>query len=726
MHKQLIYLLLILAVYGCNTNEKYSAVTTPTEASTFVGSISCKECHQQEYDSWEGSHHDQAMKFAGEHAILGDFDNAIFTHKNVKSTFFKKDGDYYVNTEGSDGTYRDYKIIYTFGVTPLQQYIVKLENGKFHCLITAWDSVENKWYHLQPDLDIANEEWMHWTGGSMNWNNMCADCHSTNVHKNYESETDTYTTSFSEINVSCEACHGPSSSHVEFYEKELTGTPPKMHMGTGLSSEDLVQQCARCHSRRSQFTDYYNYEGHFLDHYNPQLLTDPTYFVDGQIRDEDYVYASFMQSKMYSEGISCRDCHDVHSMELKIQGNNLCLTCHVPSYNTPEHHYHEVNTEASQCINCHMTGRIYMGNDFRRDHSFRNPRPDQTEKYGTPNACNSCHTDKSAKWAADFIREKYGEERADHFSDHLLEGFHNNKEGYETLFSNTNYPEIARATAINQYMTHQVTREDVNKLLKYLKDSSALVRNETVKALETTRSPEFSSNIAPLLNDSIRLVRISAARYFNLLGIDRLEDVAYKNATKEYLKDLNYNLDFASGNHQKAIYYQSKNNTEDAIKHYERAIEIDNYFNMSRMNLALIYYQIGRVKESEALYLKVVEQEPEFSSSYYMLGLLYNETGDTDKSMEYLELAAKKEPRNSSVFYNYALMLQKAGDNKKSLEIINSGLEFFPNTERLLYVKLLGELNLEQNSKAKATCLELLKIAPDNTDYANILKSLEQ
>lgn len=726
LHKNKLYLLLLIVIYGCNTNEKYSSVDTTTEAVKFVGSISCKECHEKECNSWEGSHHDQAMKIADSTTILADFNNATFVHKNVKSTFFKKEGDFYVNTEGADGNYYDYKIIYTFGFTPLQQYIVKLEDGKFHCLITAWDSVENKWYHLQPNLDIVHDEWMHWTGGSMNWNTMCADCHSTNLHKNFESETYSYATTFSEINVSCEACHGPSSAHVDFYEKEVqNGIPPKMHMAKNLNSKDLVQQCARCHARRSQFTEYYDYEGHFLDHYDPQLLTDPTYFVDGQILDEDYVYASFKQSKMYSLGISCRDCHDVHSMELKKSGNNLCLTCHVPAYNTPEHHFHKVDTEASQCINCHMTGRTYMGNDFRRDHSFRIPRPDQTEKYNTPNACNGCHTDKSAKWAADFIKESYGAARADHFSDHLLEGFYTDKKGYETLIKNTNYPEIARATAINQYMNHQVTQEDVTNLLKYLKDSSALVRNETVKALEKTRSTTFSNNIAPLLKDSIRLVRISAARYFNMLGVDMLENADFISANKEYLTALDYNLDFASGNHQKALYYQAKNNTEDAIKHYEKALVLDNYFNMSRMNLALIYYQIGKVKESEALYLKVVAQEPEFGSSYYMLGLLYNETGATDKAMEYLELATKKEPRNSSAFYNYALMLQKAENYKKSIQVINSGLEFFPETERLLYIKLLAELNLKLNSKAKETCLKLLNIAPTNTNYLNILKSLE-
>jgi len=723
-----ILFFILITLYSCNSekNKEVTYTAVETVKQTFVGGESCKSCHETEYNLWQNSHHDQAMKIADSTSILANFNNTSFTYKGVTSKFFKKNGDFYVNTEGPDGNYHDYKIIYTFGFTPLQQYIVKFPDGKYQCLITAWDSVKNKWFHLQPKLDIDHKEWMHWTGGSMNWNNMCADCHSTNLHKNFDHKTDTYNTSYSEINVNCEACHGPSSEHVKFYEKEeQKGTPPKMYMSKNMDSKELVQKCARCHSRRSQFSEFFNYEGHFLDHYEPQLLTDPTYFLDGQILDEDYVYASFVQSKMYSLGISCKDCHDVHSMKLKKNGNDLCLSCHTPDYNTKQHHFHKENTEASQCINCHMTGRYYMGNDFRRDHSFRVPRPDQSEKYDTPNACNGCHTDKNAKWAADFIKEKYGKERADHFSDHLLKGYFHDKKGFQEVFSNKNYPEIARATAINQYMNQNITQDDIQNLIYYLKDSSALVRTETIKAIEKSRISDYSPNIATLLKDSVKVVRITAARYFNMINENMSSTNGFEKANSEFLNQMNYNSDFASGQHQKALYYQAKNNTEMAIKAYEKAIQIDNYYNMSRMNLALIYYQIGQPEKSEKLYLKVIELEPEFSLSYYMLGLLYNEQGNNENALKYLALSTNKQPPSINSHYNYAIKLQELNKHKKALNTIEKGLKTFPNSERLLYIKVISLSNSNKLNEAYNTGIQLLNIAPNNTNYQQLVQNIQ-
>ena len=723
-----LYIVLLLIFSSCNSENKkeYSSIQNDAVEATFVGAKSCKSCHEEEFKSWEGSHHDQAMKIADSTTILADFNNTTFIHNKVKSSFFKKEGAFYVNTEGPDGNYYDYKIVYTFGFTPLQQYIVKFPNGQYQCLLTAWDSVKNKWFHLQPNLDIIHDEWINWSGGSQRWNTMCADCHSTNLHKNYDSKTTSYTTSFSEINVACEACHGPASKHNAYYENPIENrVPEKLDMEAMLPSKELVDKCARCHSRRSQITKYFDYKGGFLDHYYPSLLEAPAYELDGQILDEDYVYGSFVQSKMYSKGISCRDCHDVHSLKLKKTGNDLCLTCHVPAYNEPSHHFHKLNTEASQCINCHMTGKTYMGNDFRRDHSFRLPRPDQTVKYNTPNACNNCHTDKSAEWARNFIVEKYGSERPDHFSDYLLKGYFEDTNGFKELFSNTNYPELARATALKQYTNQPLSYDEIVALTAYLKDSSAMVRNETVLAFERIGNSEWSNKIKPLLNDSIRTVRISSARYFNNTREDMSTNVDFKNANKEYLEQLDMNSDFASGQQQIALYYQEQGNEEAAIKAYKRALEIDNHFNMARMNLALLYYQTGLINESEKLYLKVIEQEPEFSYSYYMLGLMYNEKGNDKKAMDYLKLATEKESATMNAFYNYALKLQQAGENEASLKIIEKGLIKFINNERLLYARLIAEINLKQKLNAKRTCNLLIQIDPNNSNYRQIMANLK-
>ena len=718
--------MLLILICACETDS--SRITNYVQEdpviSKFVGSMACLSCHKEQYLSWKNSHHEQSMKIADSLSVLANFNNSSFSRNKIKSTFFKIANEYFVNTQGQDGEYHDYKVEYTFGVSPLQQYIVQFPNGKYQCLQTAWNTEENKWFDLQPDLNIQANEWIHWTGGGLRWNSSCADCHSTNLYKNFDSKSNSYNTTFSEINVSCEACHGPASLHLDYYQKTDKSTnPPHMYMDSSLSSSELVDKCARCHSRRSQITKAYNYEESFLNQYKPTLLIDPIYEPDGQIRDEDYVYGSFVQSKMYHNGVSCKDCHDVHSLKLKKTGNALCLNCHDPKYNTSSHHFHKENSKAAQCINCHMTGKTYMGNDFRRDHSFRIPRPDQTVKYGTPNACNNCHKHKSPEWASEFINSKYGTVRADHFSDLLLAGFHGNNAAYYELISQSNYPDIARATALNQYSKQQLSPQDLMALKKFLKDPSTLVRNEAIHVFEKAKTSECSTIIAPLLIDSIRMVRISAVKYFNSLNLTPLN---LAKPESELLEELEMNADFATGQHQIAEYHQTKGNIGLAIKAYRKAIELDSYQNSSRMNLALLTYQQGNVSEAEKLYLKVIQQEPDFSYSYYMLGLMYHEIGNSLEALNYLGLACEREPVNIRAFYNYALKLQEAGQNEESVRIIDKILKNIPNNEEFLYVKLIGLLNANQHNASYYTCLKLIEIAPNNANYNQIMDRLKQ
>lgn len=720
-------LVLIIILNSCNSDKKgYTSVAAKdSEPAKFVGSASCIACHEEEFQDWQNSHHDQAMKIADSSTILADFNNTTFKNHNVKSTFFKKEGDYYVNLEGPDGEFQDYKIVYTFGVTPLQQYIIEFPNGAFQCLQTAWDTEKNIWFDLQKDLELKSDEWIHWSGGAMRWNTACADCHSTDVRKNFNDETNIYNTTFSEINVGCESCHGPSSKHNEFYENPIEGeTPPKLSMPNGMSPTELVDNCARCHSRRSQITKYFDYTGSFLDHYDPALLTYPTYELDGQIKDEDYVYGSFVQSNMYHNNIACNNCHNSHSLALNQTGNALCLSCHLPKYDTQEHHLHKLNTEASQCINCHMSGKYYMGNDFRRDHSFRIPRPDQSLTYGTPNVCNACHQDKDAKWASDIIVAHYGKERIDHFSDYLLAGSQGDSEAYKTLFSQKKYPEIARATALSLYSKRALSDEQLLYLLEFLKDSSALVRNEAIKSFEKSSNKGYSKYIEPLLKDSIRLNRISAARYFNTVNSLVTEGTPFKAAQKEYLDALDMVSDFAGGQHQKALYHQANGNIDLAIKAYKESIEIDSYYNQSKMNLALLYYQTGNLEETEKLYLKVIEQEPNFSYAYYTLGLVYNEMGKNDEAKKYLLEASNKDPNNINAIYNYSLLLQKEGALTKSIKFLNKSLKRFPDNERLLYAKLSALLNTSQLEEAYTICSKLIEVAPQNNEYRQIMNML--
>jgi tetratricopeptide (TPR) repeat protein len=720
-----VFLLLgFLALLSCTKKEleyesKTQVSSTSLQEADFVGVDNCKSCHEEEYNNWKGSHHDDAMKLADSSSVKGDFSGATFTSHGVKYRFFMQEGNYMVNTQDGDGQYKDFKIEYTFGTTPLQQYLIPFPNGAYQTLQAAWDDQKNQWFDVQARFEIDTTEWLHWTRGAARWNTMCADCHSTNVHKNYNAATESYHTTFDEINVACESCHGPGSLHVDYYKNGQEGANPPFYMKTGMDHEELVDKCARCHSRRGQITDYFDYSGSFLDHYQPALLTNDIYELDGQILDEDYVYNSFTQSKMYHNGVSCRDCHDVHSLKLKKQGNALCMQCHEPNYDSPEHHFHATNSPAAQCINCHMTGRTYMGNDFRRDHSFRVPRPDQSVKYGTPNACNGCHADQSAKWASDIIVEKFGPDRPAHFSDELLPGYHGDNQALLALIENGDLPDVARATAVN-YLAPVASQEELQRITGFLRDSSALVRREVVQALSNRPDVNAMPYVQPLIKDSIRLVRISAANYMLRLDPQASTQPAYQAAIEENLQALEMQADFASGQHGLGVYYETIGQPDAAIDAYRQAIKIDNFYNQARMNLALLLYNQGRVDEAAELYRTVIRQEPDYSYSYYMLGLLYNEQGDLEQSMKYLKEATQKEPRNPRAFYNYATMLYQQKKYGEAVKVAQESELYFGIGEEMLYVKMLSQMESGSSKEAIQSCETLMQLAPNNPQYRQI------
>ena len=460
---------------------------TNEQTAEYRGRESCKECHEKEFNLFQGSDHDMAMDTAINETVLGDFNDVSFSHFGVTSRFFKSDGLFMVNTEGPNGEMVDYQVSYVFGVRPLQQYLIEFPGGRYQCLPLCWDTRPadqggQRWFHIYQQERIPPGDVLHWTRVTQNWNYMCAECHSTNLRKNYSYAEKAYHTTWSEIDVSCEACHGPGSEHIDWAEKVETGSSPDIYPDMGLvvrlmdtddatwifapdsvtarrsvprQSDELVQMCSRCHARRAVATEDYYHGGSLLDTHWPSLLDEGLYFPDGQIEDEVYVYASFLQSKMYKAGVVCKDCHEPHSGKIYVDGNALCYRCHMASeYGPRKHHFHDPAKEGASCMECHMHERTYMVVDPRRDHSIRIPRPDLSDKLGTPNACNQCHPDKSTRWATDYLRQWYGDDllNQSHYGETFWAGRQRYPEAQQELLrlgADQNQPPMIRATAIS-------------------------------------------------------------------------------------------------------------------------------------------------------------------------------------------------------------------------------------------------------------------------------------
>ena len=716
------------------TSEKEFLSTSVIPDDHFLGSESCMECHKDQFKDWKGSHHDKAMETATRETVLARFEGEIHKSQGVTSTFFTKDGSFYANTEGPDGLNHDYKIEYTFGVAPLQQYLVKFPDGRYQALRTAWDTEKKIWYDLYPDFKVVHSEWLHWSRGGLNWNNMCADCHSTNVRENYNENSKSYSTEYSVINVSCEACHGPGKVHVKQVKdlgEAYTSENSNLQMTSAIGSQQLVNACARCHMRREQFSENFNYEGTMLDHYFPQLIESPIYHADGQILDENYVYGSFVQSKMYHNGVSCKDCHDSHSLKLKFEGNKLCVQCHEPKkYDVESHHKHGTISEATQCINCHMTGKNYMGVDYRRDHSFRIPRPDQSIKYDTPNACVQCHTDKTNEWAWKGFKKLYGEVDTIHFSDYLAPGIAGEPNAHQGLFElvqNQKQPDITRASAVMALQNYNV-QQRIEEFMAFLNDKSALVRGATVDVLSQSNANEFITYLLPLLKDDKRTVRVKA--FFTLAdvpeeNIPETYKVAYANVAKEFESYLKINADFSGGQAKKATYYQKKGDLSNTKLAYEKALEIDGYNNIVRSNLANIYYNLGETQKAETAFREVIKQEPDFGLTYYSLGLLLAELDRTDDAIAEMKKAYQLMPDNMRIIYNLSLLYKRNKNYKAAEQTLIAGLSRYPENEELLYALAFQYKDLNENDKAIAVVNKLIMLAPNNANYKNLLNSMK-
>ena len=738
-------LVIVLSIPAYVLKQKYdrpSAVPPPTAA--FAGGQKCAECHKNEYDKWRGSHHDLAMDAANDATVLGNFDNAVFEYFGVTSRFFRTDGRFFVHTRGPGGKMGDFEVKYTFGVYPLQQYLVPLPGGRLQCLPIAWDVKEKKWYHLYPDAPLDPADWLYWTNAGQNWNGMCAECHSTNLKKNYDLATDSYRTTWSEIDVSCEACHGPGSRHVSWAELPDMARPPAENYRlvvktAGIDSRELVELCAPCHARRAILGDYTHAEPDLMDTMLPSLLNEDLYFSDGQILEEVYVYGSFTQSKMYARDVRCNDCHDVHSIKTVKKGNALCLQCHKADvYNSGSHHFHKKKGEpgepiktangqvlfdvgtGAECAQCHMPGRIYMGIDYRPDHSFRIPRPDLSLKLGAPNACNRCHQDKSSQWADEYVTKWYGPGRRAHYGTIIDAGRKHLPDAYQDLgrlAGDPLYPVIVRATALSLLSAYPTGGTSQAYELA-LADDEALIRRTAVDHLNVADLKKQTTLLASMLYDPVKAVRTEAARRMTEIPdpqLDSRRQKIYQAALLEYQKSMDYSADFAFARYNLGNFYRNLRQPEKAVDYYRGAIRIDNQFYPAKVNLAMLYNQMERRDEAEALLREVVIEHPRQYEVHYSLGLLLAEKKQYAEAAGHLEIAAGGMPGRARVRYNLGLLLQHLKRDMDAAAALLGALEIEPDNLDYLYAMADHYLKRGKLAEARRIARQMITQHPQSS-----------
>ncbi len=719
-------------------------------AADFVGRNQCGGCHEEQLKQWTDSHHDLAMMEANAESVLGDFNDASLTHYGVTSTFSNNDGKYRVRTEGADGRMQDFVIKYTFGVTPLQQYLIEFPGGRLQALSLAWDSRPKeqggqRWFHLYPDEKITFDDELHWTKAAQNWNSMCAECHSTGLKKNYDAASRTFATSWKEINVSCESCHGPGSDHLKWASKKsgwekfkdnrglvillderkniqwkrdaVSGKPVRSEIR---SSEREIEMCARCHSRRSPISKQYVHGERLMDHYLPATLDPGLYHVDGQIDAEVYVYGSFRQSKMYQAGVTCSDCHEPHSLKLRVPGNGVCLQCHqAEKYAQKKHHFHAADSTGASCAECHMPTKNFMVVDARHDHSMRIPRPDLSQELGVPNACNNCHADKKPGWAVKVTRLWYGHKLNGYqnFS-HALNDLRENRPAAANklaeIIRNTSTPDIARATALTN-MGAYINGHTVDVLAAGIADDDPAVRAATISALESAPLNLRVRLAFPLLSDEIMAVRMLAARALAGLPAGDLEEAQrslLENGIKEYIESQQAMAERPEAQTNLAGLYAVQGKTDEAIQAYKTAIELNPNFTPAYINLSDLYRSLAQEGESMSALREAIKRVPESADLHYALGLSLVRQKKTEQAVSEFKIAATLNVSNPQYSYVYAIALNSTGQPEQAVMALQGALASHPDNAEILTALVTFNRDMGNQQAAEIYARKLRALSP--------------
>ncbi len=738
--------------------------TATATAPTYVGGAACASCHAKETEAWQGSHHDRAMAVASESNVLARFDGTTFRHQGVTSTFFRRGAKFFVNTDGPDGKLADFEVTHTFGVTPLQQYLIPFPGGRLQALGVAWDSRPaaqggQRWFHLYPDRKLKAGDPLHWTGIDQVWNYQCADCHSTNLRKNYDQATHTYATTWTDINVNCEACHGPGSNHLAWAKKEGDwarfggagkGLPVALDERRGAGwvidaasgnaartrpreTSREIEVCARCHARRGQFTDQWHAGHPLADGFRTQLIEPGLFFDDGQQRDEVFNHGAFLGSRMHAKGVTCSDCHEPHTQKLRALGHAVCSQCHLPTkYEAAEHHHHEPGTKGAECASCHMPTTTYMVVDPRHDHGFRVPRPDRTVSLGLPNACNQCHTDRPPQWAADAVKSWFPQP---------LPGFQTFAEAFTSAdrsAAGATPPLVAvaqdrglsgfvRASAVRR-LGQRLDPATLPALRGALADPDALVRAAAAAALAGVDPGTRGQWLPPLLGDPVRQVRMEAARALAGEPEARLSPPqrdAFAVAIQEYVAAERFNADRPEGRANLGNLHATQGRFDEAVAAYRSALALDPSFEPAALNLADVYRGGGMEAEAERTLREALARAPRSAPALHALGLSLARQRRNAESLQALAAAARLAPGNARFAYVHAVALNDAGQREAALRTLEVALKPHPGDRDLLLALALFERDAGRHERALVHARRLAALEPGDQEARQLVRELE-
>lgn len=699
---------IMLFVWVCMATPK---ATAAAKDSNYVGSAQCQSCHQTEFAAWQQSDHFKAMQLPTSTTVLGDFNDTQFEFHGITSHFFKDKELFKVTTLSRHNKVETFTVRYTFGHYPLQQYLLDIGEGKLQAFNLAWDSRSKeeggqRWFHLQPDENITTQHPFFWQRHFQNWNARCAECHSTNVQKNYDVVSNSFATRFSEPNVACESCHGPGKQHLELAtnnqliaEQSLFVNPlvasslwqfksgKTVAEAGGKPQHQEINMCGKCHALRTPLvTD--EAPGGFFDKNRIEWASPPFYHSSGLIDQEAFVLGSFLQSKMYAAGVTCSNCHNAHTGKVKSQTNALCLQCHQSSaYDVPKHHQHQRQSAGAMCINCHMPDKVYMGVDARRDHSFSIPNLAFDTQPDELHACLSCHARNDASWR-EKVTQNWRHQDSDGFAQAqqkiVAASIDRAQEVSEYLQNQQNNP-IRQGTLLTA-LANSANRQSVELSLQYLTSSNALLRRAAVESLRVLHSQERWSLLKSSLAENNPVVRFAMAQVL-VEALPLLSEVERQQLT-ELIADYRYMLDLSAESPLMQLYIASLEwnlgKTQLAEQAYLNAIKIEPSYIPALVQTAEFYRAIGQDQKGEQYFIQALQVEPDNADSNHAYGLFKIRQKRYQQALRYLQKAAQSPDAQANYAYVYAMALAQQKQSSQAIDVLRCAIKKWPDEQALI------------------------------------------
>ncbi|MDQ8181671.1 tetratricopeptide repeat protein [Pelagicoccus sp. SDUM812005] len=692
------YIAVMALFFGCSKKaEEQDRAAVPTDTVAEHGDWrqpeTCLKCHEEEHSSWVGSHHANANRFvdietdAARYGV-GEFKDAAGREYRVSH----EGGEFFISEKNADGDYLPAKAKAVIGLTPLQQPLVEGERGRWQAHAMAWDTEKKEWFNVFGDEERLLGEWGHWSGQGMNWNSNCAWCHTTEYEKNYDPAKDSYASSWTHQGISCIACHSDMEEHVANAGKADYLPPAKPDMRV------MMENCASCHARREELShgDFKAGES-FEDHYRLMLYDHPTaYFPDGKANEENFVWGSFMHSKMGHAGVSCMDCHDPHETTLKLPAdtNATCIQCHSTGnlgasiVDLSNHSRHPIGSEGDSCVACHMPERDYMARDPRRDHGFTIPDPYMAKTFGAPDACSECHQDIDTDELLGQFNQWFGEservadlrQRAHLLSDAWTGALAEPEAIIERLKAEENpYWQASWLRLLRPFVGLDAVRD---LALSYKDAEHAIVRDSAVLLLGSRQDGLEALQAAA--QDPARIVRMQAA--------DTLSGSPYMTPElrEEYNEYLRYNADRPSGALKLASQAASNGNA-DLVKQYgELAIGFDRKSAPIRYDVSILYDRVGLIAEA-IQHLRIASAYDPNSGLYpFSIGLLLAEQGNNQDAVASMKKALRIDPSQDRWWFNLAVLQTRLGDVLSARDSLAEALKLAP--QEAAYLQFMQQL----------------------------------